>query len=240
MPLRALLLLLMLLPAGPASAGEFSDFVELLKQAQRLARSASGYAQTENVDLAAVELERAHQLWAEIRARTAAGAPEPFADRSFAALVAQTEQSFSLALARLEAGDGGAAHDLLEQTIAAVARARQDRGITFWADCVDEMNAAMDRLWRWRVPVQAAGEGSGLRDVRAILDDTAVVRYLYERCRDRAPEAVRDDTFRRLFDGAIASLQRIAAALEAGETERFISLLRELRSYDRMLRFRHA
>jgi len=51
---------------------------------------------------------------------------------------------------------------------------------------------------------------------------------------------VRDGSFARLFEGAIASLRRIPEVVEAGEAGRFVSILRELGSYDRLLRFRYG
>ncbi len=240
MPIRTLAVLLVLALPAAAAAGPFTDFLNALQEAARATREASGYARTENVDLALVGLEGAEERWREVAARAAAGAPEPFDDPDFHAALGRTEHAVGEARARLDAGEAAEAHAMLEDALASLAQARRRLGIALWSDCILEMNEAMDQLWRWRSEGDGGPDLSDRARVRDILADNAVTLYLYERCREAAPEAVRDGSFARLFEGAIASLQRIPEVVESGETGRFVSILRELRSYDRLLRFRYG
>lgn len=237
--LFALVAAFLLQPLAAPAAG-FSEVLDLLREAARAGRAASHYARTENPDLAAVELERAAAAWREIRKAVEAGAPEPFADPAFADEVAAFGDALEDATAALDGGDPASAHARLEEALARLATARRARGIAFWADCIVEMNAAMDRLWRWRGGDAGAPDLGDPETRRRVLADQAVTLYLYRRCRESAPEAVRDESFRRLFDGAIDSLARIPAIVEAREAGRLVSVLRELRSYDRLLRFRYG
>lgn len=238
---RALLFLVvcLALPSLPAAAGGLGDLLGQLRDAARAARAASHYARTDNPDLAAVELDRAREAWAGVEAIAAAGAPEPFGDEAFAAEVTAFAGALAEAQAALERGDAAAAHGRLERALARLAAARRARGIVFYADCIEEMNAAMDRLWGWRREAERA-DLADPATADAVKADAAVTLYLYERCRERAPEEVRDASFARLFDGAIASLRRVPEAVNAGQTGRLVSILRELRSYDRLLRFRYG
>jgi hypothetical protein len=91
----------------------------------------------------------------------------------------------------------------------------------------------MDRLFRYR---HAPPDWNDPAAVDALRAETAVTDYLYRRCRDlAAPEVQASAEFRRIIDNAIASLELLPAAIRAGDEAAVIRILRELRSFDRML-----
>jgi len=102
-----------------------------------------------------------------------------------------------------------------------------------FSDCVDEMNAQFDVLWRYR---REPPDLTSLQEVNAAKDQAAVTAHWYQRCRVQAPAAFAEDAeFSRLMDGSISSLKLIWSALDEENEMRFINILRELRSYDRLI-----
>jgi hypothetical protein len=62
---------------------------------------------------------------------------------------------------------------------------------------------------------------------------------LLKDCRSMAPAAYeKDPEFQRLFDGTLESVQSMYPAIESQEPERVVNVLRELRSFDRIIYFR--
>ena len=59
------------------------------------------------------------------------------------------------------------------------------------------------------------------------------------RCRALAPESyVKDADFKRLYDGADASISSMPRAIERKDALGVVNILRELRSFDRIIFFK--
>ncbi len=227
------------LVAVPAAAGELAAFLETAGRAMRAAVAASHYLRTENPGPAVLALVRAERAWGELRERFDTRLPDAFdGNPAFPAVLEEVARRLTEARARLGDGDIEAARAAVEEAIRRYRTARRASHIVLYPDCIEEMNAAMARLWRWR-----HREDLDLADratANAIKAEAAVTKYLYERCRQRAPEALRGEEFERLFGGAIRSLGLIPEAVDEGQKLRFINILRELISFDRILRFRYG
>ena len=76
--------------------------------------------------------------------------------------------------------------------------------------------------------------------MKAAAPADAYVRTL-KRCDTMAPPAIRNHAdFRRLIDGALASLAQVPKAAEARDVDLLHRLLIELRSFDNLLAFRYG
>jgi hypothetical protein len=169
--------------------------------------------------------------------RFGANRPAEFADQALY-VTTVTDISTRIAAAHLvmSLGRADVAHDVLSEARNALARLRRASGIAVLADCVLDANAAMTKLiafdsktpdWagpaaRHEILVTAAAHGEQLR-----------------RCNEMAPASVRlNPKFRRLIDGALASLERVPEAVATSDSDLLHRLLIELQSFDRLLSFR--
>ncbi len=236
----ALVVLALVWPmAAPAAAGELAAFLETAGRAMRAAVAASHYLRTENPGPAVLALVRAERAWEALRERFGTRLPDAFdGNPAFPAVLDEVARRLAEARARLGEGATAEARAAVEEAIQRYRTARRASHIVLYPDCIEEMNAAMARLWRWR-----RREDLDLADramANAIKAEAAITRYLYERCYRTAPRALRGEEFERLFQGAIRSLGLIPEAVDGGQKLRFINILRELISFDRILRFRYG
>ncbi|RAI43212.1 hypothetical protein CH341_15520 [Rhodoplanes roseus] len=177
-------------------------------------RLAAGYIRTGNAALAALALERL--------VKALAGAPQ----------AAQAAR----ALDAVDAGDLATAGDAVEALAADLAAQRRAAGVRLPADCVrdfSEVYALLDRH-RTRPPDLADSTARAAVADAATSSDAALAR-----CDAEAPALVRaDPDFRRLVDGARASLARVPDAARSGDGELLHRFMIELRAYEQLLRFR--
>lgn len=179
-------------------------------------RIAAGYIRTGNGDLAALALERL--------AKALQGSPD-------ATLASE-------ALTAIDAADLPRAAALVEQLGDRLAAERRHVGIRVFADCVREASAAYQTLdvYRARPPDLAI-----TADRTAIANAAQASEAAYAKCDAEAPVAINaDPDFRRLIDGARASLARVPSAAAAGDQELLHRLLIELRSFEQLLLFRYG
>ncbi len=215
-------------------AGELGDFHRQVAEAYAPYRSAMFYLHAGNVDVAYFELQTAAARWRDVVERFAPSVPDAFAEDD------RFVDSLNRVQATLEAGAAALDRDDLDGAVASLASIRTDlstlrqrNGVRIFSDCVDEMNAAMDRLWAFR---DQDLDRDQVDQVNAIKREAAIAEFLYRRCYRDAPERLKEsDEFKRLFDGSLASLPLIFEALDRGNGELFVNLLRELRSFDQMI-----
>lgn len=178
-------------------------------------RLAAGYLRTGNGDLAALALERLQK-----------SLPAPYSAR------------VATALAAIDAGDLAAAAAATEALAADLSAARRAAGTRLLADCVRELSdtfAALDRH-RTKHP-DLADATTGAAITTAAKDSDAA----FARCDAEAPAPVKTDAdFRRIVDGARASLARVPEAVAARDGDLLHRFLIELRAYEQILKFRHG
>src|SRR5450756_2464243 len=216
----ACLALALVAGAAAATTGDLEDFHALVEQAQSHNRVAIGYLRTGNLDLALLEIERLRDAWSAFEQRFAGKRPDVFDG------VMQYGTMFTGVHARLVAvdlmiqmGNPDGVHQSLEAIRGDLYDLRKAAGIKVLADCVRDGNAAMDAL---------------------MIYDGHALDWTKSETRDGiAGEAVRQaPEFRRLVDGAKASLTLIPKAIATRDGDLLHRVLIELRSFDNLLAFR--
>ena len=106
-----------------------------------------------------------------------------------------------------------------------------ENGVTVLADCVLDANVAMDALFAHDKDPDWDSVAAGARIVSR--DAAALRRHGAAGVRGHAE-------FRRLIDGALASLAQVPKAVETRDRDLLHRLLIELRSFDHLLAFRYG
>ena len=138
----------------------------------------------------------------------------------------------------LKTGRLDAARDALNSVRGDLYDLRKASGVVVLADCVRDANATMDALMVYNDRAIDWGNsevGSGLAQKAMNYGD------LLDRCDGIASETVRAaPEFRRLVDGAKASLLLIPKAIATRDADLLHRVLIELRSFDNLLAFRYG
>lgn len=224
-------------PTGAARASDLGAFNAAVADAYRHYRSAVSYLRTGNTALVAIELEAAAGKWADVTARFAGAPPDAFADDpAWAPTLTRVGERLRQALAAVDGGDLAAADEALAPVRAELGALRRRNGVVVFSDRVDEVTAAMDRLWRFRHEPPDMNSAAALRDVRS---GTAVFEYLLRRCREAAPAALNGDPeFVRFLDDAAEGVEHLWQAVESKDQARLVNTLRELRAIERLFYLR--
>jgi hypothetical protein len=223
--------------AGTAKASDLTDFNALVEQAQSHNRVAIGYLRTGNLDLALLEIDRLRDAWGAFEQRFAGKPPDVFDG------VTQYGTMFTGVHARLVAvdlmiqmGNPDAVRQSLEAIRGDLYDLRKAAGIKVLADCVRDGNAAMDALMAYD---ERALDWTKSETRDGIAGKASIYGDVLERCDGMADDAVRQaPEFRRLVDGAKASLTLIPKAIATRDGDLLHRVLIELRSFDNLLAFR--
>jgi hypothetical protein len=233
---RAAMLAVSLL-AGAARADDLADFHAAVENVAAHNRVALGYLRTENADLAAIELERMREAWGALASRFAQTPPAQLQGNPlYAATFVDVPIRIDAALMMVDAGHLGPARDSLLAVRNAISTLRRTSRIEVLADCVLDANAAMDALIAYRdSPPDWTIAGTG-EDVAAKARAYAGV---IRRCDGMASASIRQsEEFRRLIDGALASIALVPEAVSSRDNALLHRILIELRSFDNLLAFR--
>lgn len=215
--------------AGPARADDLSDFNAAVEAAMSHHRVASGYLRTGNIDLAALEIEGMREAWAKV---STVPRPAAFRDkeRYTSTMLEIAAQLIGTTLV-LNMGRPDVAGESLDKIRKQLSELRRQNGVTVLADCVLDANIAMDALFVHDKNPDWDSVSAGSQSYASTL----------QRCDGMAPPAIRAaPEFRRLIDGALASLAQARQAAEARDGDLLHRLLIELRSFDNLLAFRYG
>ncbi len=226
--------LLMVAMAAPAGAGELARFNAAVAMAYTHYRGAVFYLRTGNPAVANIELQQATALWTAEVLPFREAPPDAFGeDDAWPGLLDDVAARLEKATSATGEGLAESAAEALAPIRGSLAALRARNQVRVFSDYVDEANAAMDALWVFRQSPPDFGKPDQVNDLRA---KTAVTAYLYRRCVERAPAAVAEaPEFKRIMGGTLESLGRMWSVIDAGDREAVISILREIRSFDRML-----
>jgi hypothetical protein len=218
----------------PAQAGQLAAFNAAVAEAYAPYRGAVSYLRTGNLDLAALELEVASARWSAVVERFAEAPPDAFADDpAWRATLEDLGERFNKSIQAIDAGDPETARGLLAPVRGTLGALRRRNNVTVFSDRIDEITAAMDRLWRFRKDPPDFAEAASLRELQSA---TAVLGYLLARCGREAPAQLHErEDFTRLVEGAQTAVERLWLAVEGKDEALLINTLREMRSFDRML-----
>ena len=228
--LARLAVLALVLATGPARADDLSDFNTAVEAAAAHNRVAIGYLRTGNTDLASLEIDRLRAAWARVGERKR---PAVFAGNALYVTV-MTDIAMRLVTADMMLNSDRA--DAARQSLVGIRDGlydlRKSAGVVVLADCVRDANALMvynDRALDW-------GKAGAAAD---IADKAARYSQTLTRCDGIADVAIRKEPeFRRLIDGAQASLALIPKAVAERDSNLLHRVLIELRSFDNLLAFR--
>ncbi len=223
--------------AGPLMAGELSEFNAAVENAAAHNRVAIGYLRTGNDDLASLEIDRLREAWGQVSQRFSGKRPDAFdGNPLYASIWTGVSTRLVAADMMLKSGRDEAAIEALNGLRGDLAALRKASGIVVLADCVRDANAVLDTLMRYN---DAALDFTKPETRFAVAGKTSIYGYELERCDAIASEPVRNSPeFRRLVDGAKASLALIPAAIATRGGELLHRVLIELRSFDNLLAFR--
>jgi hypothetical protein len=222
-------ILLALACMAPVRADDLDDFNRAVEAAMSHHRVAAGYLRTGNVDLAALELEGLRAAWGKV-----SSLPRPAAfrdtERYTGTMLEIAAQLIGTKLV-LDMGRTDVARESLDKVRRQLSDLRRQNNVTVLADCVLDANIAMDALF-------AHDEKPDWESVSAGAESyTGTLR----RCDGMAAPGIRQHgDFRRLVDGALASLAQIPKAAETRDRDLLHRLLIELRSFDHLLAFRYG
>ena len=225
------------LTAMPSHADAISDFNRSVGEAYASYRSASNYLRTGNPGLASLEIANALETWHKIVEKNADQPPAPYArDKTFAATLGSIEKSLNAGLKASENEDDKAALKALEPVRDQLYTLRKRNGIRLYADCITELNNAIEPLYAYRHHMPDLSQ----IDVRQkMTGESETYANLLKECRAMAPTGqAKDQEFVRLFDGTADSIHSMFPAIDSKDPGRVINILRELRSFDRIIYFR--
>jgi hypothetical protein len=234
MRLTALVGVLVFAAACTARADDLADFNAAVEAASAHNRVAIEYLRNGNTDLASLELDRLRDAWAKVGAgrRPAVFAGDPLYT------VVMTDIATRLVTADLliNVGRPENARDALLGVRKNLYDLRKSAHIVVLADCVRDANEAMNNLMSYDARPQDFGKPEF---DKGLAQNAEAYGDIFLRCEGIAPDATRrNPEFRRLVDGAQASLAKIPAAISDKDADLLHRLLGELRSFDHLLAFR--
>ena len=219
------------------AADNLAAFNAAIEQISAHNRVAIGYLRTENVDLASLEIDRMRNAWVTFTERFAGNRPDAFdGNPHYPNLFTGVNARLVGVDLMLKTGRLDAARTGLNAIRKDFYDLRKASGVVVLADCVRDANAAMDALMIYNdraLDWSRPGTDSGITNTASAYG-TALGR-----CDSIAGESVRHlPEFRRLVDGAKASLALIPKAIAARDANLLHRVLIELRSFDNLLDFR--
>jgi hypothetical protein len=224
---------------GNAHADDLGDFNAAVETVSAHNRVAIGYLRTGNTDLASLEIDRLRDSWRRLTERFSGKPPQaldgnPLYGKLFTGVSARLVGADIM----LKTGRLDAARDSLSAIRGDLYDLRKGSTIVALADCVRDANTTMDALMVYNDRALDWDNS----DTRSSLANKATSYGKdLERCDGIASEAVRGaPEFRRLVDGAKASLVLIPKAIATRDTDLLHRVLIELRSFDNLLAFRYG
>ena len=213
----------------PARADDLGDFNRAVEAAMSHHRVAAGYLRTGNIDLATLELEGLREAWGKV---SALPRPAAFRDQQrYTSTILEIAAALVGTSLVINLGRPDVARESLDTIRKSLSRLRRESNVTVLADCVLDANTSMNALFAHDEKPDWESVSAGADSYRATL----------QRCDGMAAAGIRGHPeFRRLIDGALASLAQIPKAVETRDRDLLHRLLIELRSFDHLLAFRYG
>lgn len=230
-------ILFLVIGTSPVRADDLSDFNSLMEGVAGHIRVALGYLRTGNNDLASLEIDRSREAWGKLQAHFGGRRPEMFRTSPlYKNTVTGVASRLVAAELLLNAGRLDGAADSLNELRREFYELRKSAGVVVLADCIRDANGAMDALMVYNDRALDFDKGETRADLTAKM---AAYGDTLKRCDGIAADPVRTEPeFRRLVDGAQASLALIPKAIDTRDADLLHRVLIELRSFDNLLAFR--
>jgi len=222
---------------GFAYADDLADFNGAVEAVSAHNRVAIGYLRTGNADLASLEIDRMRDAWTRLTEQFSGRRPAVFdGNIHYSELFTGVSARLVGADLMLKTGRLEAASQGLNAIRSDLYTLRKTSGVVVLADCVRDANTAMDALMVYN---DRALDWDSSETRSAIASIASGYGAALDRCDGMANETIRRaPEFRRLVDGAKASLTLIPKAIESRDSDLLHRVLIELRSYDNLLLFR--
>lgn len=232
--LGLMVLVVSLVVTTMAKAGDYEDFTDISAQASEHYRQALFYLRTENPGIAVIELNSMAEKWRVLMDRFYNAPPDVFAqDTEWQRTLSSVVETISVATSVANKGVSAKARELLLPIRQTLAEMRARNGVTGFADCVNEMNAAMDALYVFR---NSPPDFNNKEQIDSLRKKAAIARYVYGKCRMTAPSNYQtNQIFVRLMDDSLEALDEVWGVIPEKDATRLINILRELRSADQMI-----
>ncbi len=223
--------LLFLQPGAAAQAGDLAQFNAQVENVNQPYKSALFYLRTGNAGVAALELATAVASWKELRTRFETAPPDAFGrDAGWDGSISSISKAFSEGQKLANAGDAKAARKMLQPIRETLRALRKRNGLRAYADCIFDLNAQMNKLYRYR---HNPPELSSLAVRNEVKANAAVYSYILKMCRTEASADLQaDPNFISLMDGAKKSAANLVKPVDAENQRGLINVLRELKSFD--------
>jgi len=233
---RGAILALALWP-GTSFSGDLTDFNAAIEAVSAHNRVAIGYLRTGNTDLASLEIDRLREAWDALAARFSGKQPDAFnGNPLYGELWTTASARFVAVDLMVKMGRPEAVAESLNGLRADLYALRKASGVVVLADCVRDANAVMNALMAYNDRTLDWSKQETRSDIAGKASNYGGI---LERCDGIAEKSVRTSPeFRRLVDGAKASLDFIPKAVAARDTDLLHRVLIELRSFDNLLAFR--
>jgi len=224
------------LVATQARADDVSSFHAAVEEVASHNRAVISYLRTENVDLAVTELDRLRAAFGDLVARLRTP-PEPLLGNPlYLETMVDGQMRIITASMMIDMGRLDLACESLQALRKALSDLRRAGKIEVLADCVLDANTAMEALTAFRDTAPDLAAPATAADLAA---KAKAYADTLRRCETMAPPEVRDSAeFRRLFDGAQASLALVPKAVETRDPDLLYRVLIELISFDNLIAFR--
>lgn len=217
--------------SSPWSFKRFDDAIEHVQQSMRVAAS---YGRTGNIVMAGIEAENAlDRMTAEVMPLREAP-PGWFAeDGRFASTLEGLSGILEEMVTAGAQEDGKTLWSLGQTYRAAVSDLYTRNGLYRIRDCFHDLTLAMDGIWHYRHnqpnfddPATRAHVGIAAGKLAAAV----------QRCDGMAALEQKDNpAYARLMGGFLGSLEPLEASIAEGDLGRFINVIREQRSFERLL-----
>ena len=221
--------------ARPALADNLEAFNAAMEQAAAHNRVAIGYLRTENVDLAAIELQDMQKAWGAFAERFGRDRPEKFRDNElYVTMLVDVPTRVVGALIMIDFGRPDIARDSLQAIRREFSAVRRASGVAVLADCVLDANDAMDAFSVYR-------DDPPDWDKADVATKADALGATIKRCDAMAPDPIRSSPeFRRLIDGVAASLAFVPKAITTRDSDLLHRVINELHAFDNLLAFRYG
>jgi hypothetical protein len=231
--------LVLVLSGSIARADDLADFNAAVESVSAHNRVAIGYLRTGNADLASLEIDRLRDSWSRFSERFSGKRPAAFDGNGlYGKLFTAVNARLVGADIMLKTGRLDAARDALNSVRGDLYELRKASGVVVLADCVRDANATMDALMVYNDRA-LDWDNSDIRS--GLVQKANGYGTLLNRCDEIAGATVREaPEFRRLVDGAKASLLLIPKAIATRDADLLHRVLIELRSFDNLLAFRYG
>jgi hypothetical protein len=235
---RAACLTLALIASTTAAvADDLADFNAAVENVASHNRVAIGYLRTGNLDLALLEIDRLREAWDVLQQGFAGKRPDVLAGNPhYGSMFTGVNARLVAVDLMVKMGKPDAVRQSLEGIRGDFYDLRKAGGIVVLPDCVRDANTAMDALMLYN---DQALDWTKPETPSAVADKASAYGTVLDRCDGMAGEPIHGSPeFRRLIDGAKASLTLIPKAIATRDTDLLHRVLIELRSCDHLLAFR--